>query len=259
MRCEIARRVTTRGVKQKGVTIRRLGIAVLAASTIAAASASVATAADLPIRKAPAPAPALSWTGFYIGAHVGAGWGTIETEVPGGGFALASGTVNGFLGGGQIGYNWQTGPIVIGVEADVSVTNIKGTTPCLIGILVCERKTDWMSTFAGRLGFIADRALIYVKGGAAWANFNHDTSIAGFNVASADHDQWGALIGTGVEYAFASNWSAKIEYNFIKFEKDTVAFTTAGFGTTNVDVSEYLHAIKFGVNYKFGAPVAAYY
>src|SRR5262245_39355553 len=117
--------------------MRRLGIAALAASSIAIASVSAANAADLPIRKAPVAAPAWSWIGFYIGAHVGAGWGTIETQVPGGAFAFSSGTVNGFLGGGQVGFNWQTGPIVLGVEADASWTNIQGTTPCVVGILVC--------------------------------------------------------------------------------------------------------------------------
>ena len=240
--------------------MRRFALAIVAASGVAVASASVATAADIPVKARPAPSPVWTWTGFYIGAHVGSAWGTIESEVPGGGFSFASGAINGFLGGGQAGYNWQTGVIVVGVEADASATSLKGTTPCIIGVAVCERKVDWMSTFTGRVGFTADRALIYVKGGGAWANFKYTTSAFGLGVASAEKGQWGATIGAGVEYAFAPGWSAKIEYDFMDFGKHTVAFANVGGGVTNVDVTQFVHAVKFGVNYKLGGgPIYAAY
>jgi outer membrane immunogenic protein len=225
--------------------------------------ASAAGAADLSL-KAPGPAPVTwSWTGFYIGGHVGAGWGTIETETVGGGFVFSQGTVNGFVGGGQVGYNWQAGPVVLGVEADASATSIKGTTPCIVGVFVCKRNVDWMATFTGRIGFTADRALIYVKGGGAWADFKYNTSVAGIGVATADQGQWGALVGAGVEYAFAPGWSAKIEYDYIDFGQHTVPFTLVGVGAggvVNVNATQNLHTVKFGVNYRFGSgPIAAFY
>jgi outer membrane immunogenic protein len=246
--------------------MRRIIMGFVATSVLALASASVASAADIPVKASYAP-PAWSWTGFYLGAHVGSGFGTVESEIPGGGFALSSHNYNGFLGGGQIGFNWQTGPIVIGVEADASATSLKGTAPCVVGFLVCKTNVNWLSTFTGRLGFTADKALIYVKGGAAWASFDSSASIAGFNIATAsDYSQWGATIGAGVEYAFAPGWSAKIEYDYINFGKHSVAFTTGGLGggfggagTTNIDVTQNVHLVKFGVNYRFGSSAISAY
>jgi outer membrane immunogenic protein len=241
--------------------MNRIALAAFAAGSMAIASS--AGAADLPI-KAPYAAPVVwSWTGFYIGGHVGAGWGTIETETVGGGFVFSQGTVNGFLGGGQVGYNWQAGPIVLGVEADASATSIKGTSPCIVGIFVCKRNVDWMATFTGRVGFTADRALIYVKGGGAWADFKYTTSVAGLGIATAQQGQWGALVGAGVEYAFAPGWSAKLEYDYIDFGQRTVPFTiVAGGGgaVVNINATQNLHQVKFGVNYRFGSgPIAASY
>ncbi len=140
-------------------------------------------------------------------------------------FPIASASVNGFLGGGQIGYNVQNGIVVFGVEADASWTNLTGTTPCLIA-LSCQRDIDFLGTITGRVGVTADRALIYVKGGAAWAHIEHEVSAFGFPVTSADKTVWGWTVGTGVEYAITGNWSAKIEYNFMDFGKNTLSFAT---------------------------------
>jgi outer membrane immunogenic protein len=231
----------------------------LASAAITALSLSAANAADMPVKYHAAPPPVWSWTGFYIGAHVGSGWGTVEAEIPGGGFALASGTANGFLGGGQIGYNWQTGPVVVGVEFDASATNVKGTAPCVVGILVCKSEMNWMSTITGRVGFTADKALVYVKAGGAWANFKSSASILGIELASnEDKGRWGTTIGTGVEYAFTSNWSAKVEYNYLNFSKHTETFNTVVAVPINIDMTENVHAIKFGINYRFGGVAANY-
>src|SRR5262245_51378490 len=126
--------------------MRRYSLSLLATAAAISFSASVASAADLP-RKAPALAPApppFSWTGFYIGGHRGAGWGTSETSlsslsfgpggppfVPTGGNAFSQTQTNGWLGGGTIGYNWQVNPwFVFGIEGDFTWTDIKGTSPC---------------------------------------------------------------------------------------------------------------------------------
>jgi outer membrane immunogenic protein len=213
---------------------------------------SIATAADLAIRKAPpAPAPVFSWTGFYIGAHVGTGWGTTESEFSAVSFPISQTQTNGFLGGVQGGYNWQVSPwAVIGVEADFSWSGVKGTSPCIV-VLACSTDHDWYTTVAGRFGVTSDRALFYVKGGVAWAQTTYAASIGGFTT-SVDETRVGALFGTGIEYAFLPGWSAKVEYNYIDFGKDDFNFAV-GPGSVNVAIREKDHLVKAGLNYRFGS------
>ena len=251
-----------------------LGTTMLATLMLAGA----AQAADLP-RKAPPPAPPpqWNWTGWYIGAHVGGGWGTKDwtdhafcfegrCEPAEGTFALTNQSVSGFLGGGQIGYNWQTNwffgsaPVVLGIEADVSGSDIRGTSPCAI-IDTCRTKVDSLGTIAARIGGVWDRALIYLKGGGAWVHDKHTRVDSDFDdFDSFSTTRWGWTIGGGIEYAFAPAWSAKLEYNFMDFGDKT--FTTF----RNVEefesfrIRQTLHAVKIGLNYHFGwGGVAARY
>ena len=251
-----------------------------------AAIATVASAADLAVRRPlpPAPPPAIwSWTGFYLGGHVGAGWGTTEVELNSvtvtgaglggiglGGFAIpiAQTQTNGFLGGIQGGFNWQLASwAVVGVEADVSWTDIKGSSPC-IAIFSCRTSHDWIATVAGRFGVTYDRAMFYVKGGVAWAQSEYSASlnlpgVVAINLINSD-TRVGALFGTGIEYAFLPNWSAKVEYNYIDFGTETYNFplgianvATINFGT---GIHERLHLVKAGLNFRFGGgPVYAAY
>jgi outer membrane immunogenic protein len=249
----------------------------LAAAAILLASTSISSAADLAV-KAPyaAPAAVWSWTGFYIGAHAGAGWGTTETTLTSvtgapipAGIALTQNSKSGFLGGGQIGYNWESGWAVFGVQGDIAGLDVKGTTPCLALGASCTAKSDWLSTVTGRFGgVVADRTLVYVKGGAAWMHTDHTLSFpvgfggpAGASVSSST-TTFGWLLGLGAEYAFSPNWSAFIEYNYIEFDKKNMALDFSGFGAPailNVDVTNKLSIAKVGVNYKFGGPVVARY
>jgi outer membrane immunogenic protein len=237
--------------------------AFVSVSALALGIGGSALAADLPVKARPAPVmaePIASWSGLYIGAHVGGAWGTIESDFVSPPATIASGTLNGFIGGGQIGYNFQNGPIVFGIEADASWTNLSGKTPCLV-VGSCEREVDWFGTVTGRIGFVADRALIYVKGGGAWAQFDYTTSFGGGPALTADDTKWGWTVGAGVEYAFLPNWSAKLEYNFMDFGKDTIDFTVPfGPGTVPVESQQFIHAVKFGLNYKFTTgPILARY
>jgi outer membrane immunogenic protein len=239
---------------------------------VALTAASSAMAADLsrPVYKAPPPAPVYySWTGFYIGAHVGGSWGTTESEInsiaiPAAGIALngfvlplSSHTNNGFIGGGQIGYNWQAGWAVFGAEVEVSAMDHKGKGPCLL-ILTCETKTDWMVTAAGRFGVTWDRALVYVKGGVAWADSDYSATLnlLGANLtASVSDTRLGALVGAGVEVAAGGGWSAKVEYNFVDFGKEQYNVPLAIGGVTidvGTEIRQYIHTVKFGLNYRFG-------
>jgi outer membrane immunogenic protein len=230
-----------------------------------------AQAADLPVRPvAPhyvAPAPVWSWTGFYIGGHGGAGWGTEQANLDisslgaggvTGTFPVADVGTNGFLGGVQAGYNWQWNSVVFGIEGDFTGGDINGTSPCLVGFLNCTAKTNWIGDITGRLGLANDRMLIYIKGGWAWAHTDYDASLAIGPLsiagsASATHD--GGLIGAGVEYAFTPNWTAKVEYNYMDLGTNNITFPiTAGGGagiTPTINVDERIHLIKVGVNYKF--------
>ena len=212
---------------------------------------SIASAADLAVRKAPPPpAPISSWTGFYIGAHVGTGWGTTESEFSDIALRISQTSTNGFLGGVQVGYNLQLSPaVVIGVEGDFSGTSIKGTSPCFV-VVSCSTDHDWVATLAGRFGVTYDRALFYVKGGVAWAQTTYAASLGGFTT-SVDETRLGALFGTGIEYAFLPGWSAKVEYNYIDFGKDDFSFPLGG-GSVNVAVQESTHLVKAGLNYRFG-------
>jgi outer membrane immunogenic protein len=232
-----------------------------------------------------------SWTGFYIGAQGGAGWGTSDDNLTaieictGGqctgvipfapkGLLRDSYGINGFHGGGTIGYNLQTGPVVLGVEADLSASDITGDGNCidsfgvLFGPASCHTKLTSFGTVTGRLGFAAtERALVFVKAGGAWGNFDRSV-IAGSTgpgpgsvvgaTASVNETRWGVTVGTGVEYALFGNWSAKVEYDFMDFgthnEKFHFTGPTLPGGSIDLysDDREQVHVVRFGLNYRFG-------
>ena len=213
-----------------------------------------------------------SWTGFYIGAHAGWGWGKTEWSDgcldlnPANSFCeaealgpLGSYNLNGFLGGGQVGYDWQLGWAVFGIEADASWSDIKGSGICL-GERQCSSKIDAFGTITGRFGGAFDRALLYVKGGGAWAHEKHTVvQLSSATTSSLSDTRWGWTVGAGVEYAFAPNWSGKIEYDFLDFGRDAHIFAfTPNFGVSG-DVRQTIHTVKLGLNYRFGGSTNAGY
>jgi len=228
--------------------------------TSAAIFSSSAMAADMsrPVYKAP-PAGALpvtyDWTGFYIGGHVGYGWADKDWRDA---FGLNIGNkADGFLGGGQVGFNYQIQQFVLGVEGDFSWTGINGGTSTggVVGApLATTFNTDvnWVSTLTGRLGVAFDRWLVYGKGGVAWANEDFSTNLYTLPGTTVSDTRWGWTAGAGVEYAFAPAWSAKLEYNYMDFGTKSVSFAP-GIAT---DIDQQIHAVKFGINYKFGLPGA---
>jgi outer membrane immunogenic protein len=234
-----------------------------------------AYAADLPMKAMAAPDAVWNWTGFYVGAHAGAGWGTTETTLtsisaPGVpavpfNFPVAQNSRSGFLGGGQAGYNYQSGWAVFGIQGDIAGLDVKGTTPCIIAI-ACTAKSDWLATISGRLGgVVADRTLVYIKGGAAWLHTHQSATVsAGFGgfggfggaavLTSASSTSVGALLGMGVEYAFSRNWSGFIEYDYMDFQAKNVPLpfgALAPGAVINASVVNKLSIAKAGVNYKF--------
>jgi outer membrane immunogenic protein len=258
----------------------------IAAAAALIATSTFASAADMAVKARPAPIPVevWNWTGFYIGAHVGAGWGETESTLTGisaAGLGAAAFTLpfsqtsySGFLGGGQVGVNWQTGWAVLGVQGDFAGADIKGTSPCFV-VLGCTTKTDWLATVSGRIGAVVlDRGLVYAKGGVAWMNSTHSVAAPNFgggigvvgNITSKEVTHFGWLLGLGTEWMITRNWTAFVEYNYIEFDKTNQAFLV-NLGapipafTVNADLKNTLSIAKVGVNYKFdwGGPVAGRY
>ncbi|WFU13476.1 outer membrane protein [Bradyrhizobium sp. CB3481] len=209
---------------------------------VALSVATAASAADLPARpyaKAPPAAvvAAYNWSGFYLGAMGGYGW---ETDAGSGGF-----------GGGTVGYNWQLpgSQFVFGVEVDAAGASIKDRfTEDAGGFLVTqETKINSFGSVTGRAGFAMDAALIYAKGGYAWANRKWSIS-DGIVTFSDSQTHTGYTIGGGLEYMFAPNWSAKGEYMFTSLGSEAYNFG----GPPLVDSGTIdFHTIKVGVNYHF--------
>ncbi len=270
---------------------------------IVAASANAADLGARPTYKAPplvAPVPIFTWTGCYIGGHIGGGWGRkdfsdIDPPPPPVHFFVGDGSgpetlrvnTSGFLGGGQIGCDYQFAPNwVIGIEGDFSGADIKGS-----GVdpffpttgKTFHAKTDWLATATGWVGWAWDRLLIYIKGGAAWAHDKYDAfepvadelvdcispAPCTYNAAET---RTGWTVGAGFEWAFWNNWSAKLEYDFYGFGNRDLSFPcTNGAGSCGlrgpVNIKQDINAVKFGINYRFNwgkapigkAPVVASY
>ncbi len=108
-----------------------------------------------------------------------------------------------------------------------------------------------MADITGRVGFTADRALVYLKGGVAWADSEYTVSLPalGLNTSISD-TRIGGLLGVGVEYAVTRNWSAKVEYNYIDFGTETYTANALGIAA-NAEIDQQMHVVKGGVNYRF--------
>ena len=210
-----------------------LGTAALLAM---ATSASAADLAARPYTKAPvAVAQVMSWTGFYIGAQGGYGWGSSdEVFFNGANTAAFIGTqkydVDGGFAGGVVGYNWQTGAFVLGIEGDYHWSSISGRSgvinvgPPNVGDTYFT-KLRGFGDVKGRLGYAAGPALFFVSGGAAVGDLQHRYDGVPGNVFVQNETRWGYTVGAGVEYMFAPNWSGKLEYNYIDLGKSTIQYT----------------------------------
>lgn len=212
-----------------------------------------------------------NWSGVYLGVHAGLGWVKSDTTAVTGsntfptGFNFTQNHPDGFLGGAQLGYNYQSGAWVLGLEGEVSGSSITGrdvsNSPLIGGrFTTAEGSLSWMTAATAKLGYAAGNWLVYAKAGWAWAHFGGEaaTSTAGGTVvaiAKGGEIRDGYLLGLGAEYRISRNWSAKLEYNFVDYGSDridrlTISGTTAG---TNLvrDATAEMHAVKFGINYRF--------
>ena len=299
-----------------GISMKRIllgAVALVAISAVPPALGADLTAAPV-YTKAPPPVVAYSWTGFYVGGSAGYGWsnsatGLVGTPVfatpfiVGGPQSLAASVAAippvlnthpaGFIGGGQIGYNYQTGRTVWGIETDFSGANISGSatqmgSAALTGFpgsfasatAVGSQRLDYLGTVRGRAGFTPlDPLLLYVTGGFAYGHLTTSTSVSeAFSfptpfpapaVGSAASMRTGWTVGAGAEWGIAPNWSIKAEYLYFDLGGASYSltpltsiggglpYTTAAVTAANSDFKGNI--VRVGVNYKFSGPVVARY
>jgi outer membrane immunogenic protein len=213
-----------------------------------------ALAADVPV-KGPAykaPPAAWSWEGQYIGVHGGYAWATNDIEVVAGATSEYS-PASGF-GGLQIGYNHHLSPSwILGYEIDVSFGSLSETR--LVGANVVPLEFNLFGTARTRLGYVRGPWMLYATGGLAWATTTLDNINGGTPQFERPHV--GYTIGAGVEYAFAPNWSAKLEYLYADLGDTNTVIAGA---TVNTDLT--LSMVRLGLNYRFAnwqGPVAPAY
>ena len=215
-----------------------------------------ALAADLRRPAYTPPPPVFSWTGFYIGGNLGGAWarGSVNDSL----FGLsASSDRSGFIGGGQVGVNYQFSNIVLGAEWDFDWTSLDATgngrfVPG-VGTLQGSANTRWISTLAARFGVVLNNGvLLYGKAGGAWVDNN--ATITNLNTGasiSASNRNSGWVVGGGVEWAIAGNWSAKLEYDFVQL--DDLTFGPGPFLGNTFTASREIQMFKVGLNYRFGS------
>jgi outer membrane immunogenic protein len=217
----------------------------------------IASAADMPLPYEPpsvvyAPVPQVfSWSGFYLGGNAGWGWtnasGTFTSTTGGGTF---SGSGNGFLGGAQAGYNWQTGPFVIGAEADFQGTTASGSVNATTGPTISStEKTPWFGTLRGRVGYAADRVLFYATGGGVYGNSSLSGTVSSVGPFSSSTTFRSWTAGAGVEWAFYGCWTAKLEYLYVgspsKFPPLPTVISVTENNSSNTNI------VRAGINYHF--------
>lgn len=251
-----------------------------------------AMAADMPARYTKAPpvlvSPAYNWSGFYVGVHAGYTFGdddnVITTGQLAGNIANVAGGArpgqvrlerDGFIGGGQMGYNWQFSPNwVFGVEADISYSDVRETVN--VGTLslptavppnvplnnTFRSRMEYFGTVRGRIGYAWDRTMVYATGGLAYAEVENSATFFGPAgqaqfAGGVRRTETGYTVGGGIEHAFSPNWSMKAEYLYYDLGSNTVnvAFVPGGGGVGgyNTTFENDGHIVRAGLNYKFGS------
>jgi len=266
--------------------MRNLSAAVLLAAGLTVASASVgAFAADGPsarIYKAPEKASAVtpdpSWAGFYAGVNLGAAWGKSDNSWsavadPAGFTAAGAAALNaagagsistaGLTAGGQVGVNYQVQRFVFGVEADFDYTNLRGTRtppvgpPFVAGSTIIQTfESNWLATVRPRIGYAINSLLVYGTGGLAIANVgvtDHLASLPPDALSSSSGVRTGWTAGGGIEWKYASHWSAKLEYLHVDLGSLTDSAAIPGLPTTLTSHDHRFSEdiVRTGVSYLF--------
>jgi len=253
--------------------MKKLLLAGVAAGVLA--SAGAAQAGDLPVPAypppqpypyAPPPPPPFSWSGCYVGGHVGWGWSkTIfqdqsasSTLIDSAGLGRSANVNgNGGIFGGQLGCDFEVGGnFVYGAQISAAGTSITGSATDPFAVDALQSKTEFLGDLSLRVGFDWDRVLLYVKGGGALAHNQYGitaafTAPALISSGTATATPFGGVAGLGVEWGFARNWSAFVEYDHYFFGNYTTTFNMPGVANYLVNVSQNIDAVKGGVNLRF--------
>jgi outer membrane immunogenic protein len=309
----------------EGASSMKMKVLALLSGVVSLGAVGTALAADMPVKARPAPpvAEVWSWSGFYIGLNAGGAWtdnrrdyaiglpagsaapvfancaspiGVVPLVIGAGAnpfdLSASCGSDSSFIGGGQIGYNWQAGSWVFGLEADGAwqrliersftrfATNGNPTQPfaTITGdTAYFKQETTGLGTFRGRVGYAGGPWLLYATGGAAVANVKHTFTevLSPGNVCAAvgpgtacrsvsnDDTKWGWTIGAGFEWMFARNWSVGAEYLFVDLGKTTLTVLPNGNRffpvSSSATFEDRQHVARVKLNYHFGGPVIAKY
>ena len=258
----------------------------LAAAAVAAMiGANAVVAADLgapPPRPVKAPVyvpPPFSWTGFYLGGNIGGAWAQHNVTDSLYGLSFDTGTSNGvFIGGGQVGFNYQAGWFVGGIEGDfdwaannnnnnaVGIVLPVSAGGHTIAVITHDR---WISTLAARLGVAYNNWLFYGKVGGGWVGNNGFTVAdltTGNSISIGSNTRSGWLAGAGVEWAVTNNWTVKVEYDYLGLGSRSFIVPAGTLLPSALDGDTFsghrnVQEVKIGFNYLFnwGAPLAPPY
>ncbi|HEV2047420.1 MAG TPA: outer membrane beta-barrel protein [Chthoniobacterales bacterium] len=220
---------------------------------------------------APPPLPECNWTGFYFGGLAGYAGGTLDwtdqaepnDEGGPGVTTLVNKNQSGFIGGGELGFNYQWRCLVLGVEGTFSYSDLQGHTVKDFKNAdepnAYDTRSDWQGTISGRAGFAWNKFLFYAKGGGAfvqqrysWLHGDNESELV--DTFKTDETRVGALVGGGLEYMISCHWSAKVEYNHFFLGKDTISGTRIDDGVgqpESYDVDLDQDSVQVGINYKF--------
>ena len=242
--------------------------------------AAPALAADMAVKAPPPPPPIYSWAGFYIGGN--GGWGTSHkcwdvrsfvNVIP-----LAEGChdADGGTIGGQIGYRWQASNWVFGLEAQGNWADFNGSNISLsVPRWTNNSKIEAFGLFTGQVGYAWNNVLWYVKGGAAVTDDRYRGTVsptfpfAGSVFDAANETRWGGVIGTGIEFGFAPNWSVAVEYDHLFMGNRDISLISRGVLGVGVipvggvfrtnSISQDVDIVTARINYRFGGPLAPRY
>jgi outer membrane immunogenic protein len=228
-----------------------------------------ALAADLsPYLKAPpVVTPAYDWSGFYVGVFGGGGFGNHNLNNANGPAGFANFTLNyestGAIGGGEAGYNWQSGNVLFGVEGDAFWSGIKGnnnvgSTDAFGFASTDETGLRWGGTVRARGGITVDRLLLFFTGGWAYGSLQHTNTDTVFGIDQFNNKRSGLTAGGGIAYAVTDNLLGKIEYRYYDFGDYTRPAVGATGVTANGQLPYTVHntysVVTLGLDYKFGGP-----
>jgi outer membrane immunogenic protein len=218
---------------------------------------------------------AFDWTGPYVGLQGGYAWGDndVVPQQLGTGDGIGAGgngrdvgvfperdgsiDMDGFVGGLHAGYNWQLDSLILGVEGDIELADIKGDTDIVgandAAFGEASQEIDWLGSLRLRGGFAFDRALLYVTGGLAVGGVDARGSLPdalNSEFASSDDTEWGWTLGGGLEYALTNDLSARIEYRYTDLGDTDVDFADNGL-MKKLEFENTFHAVRAGLSWHF--------